>query len=226
MGASSLTKLGRLYWLGRYVTRVSIETEIVEDIFDKVIDNPDYDYVGFCDKLEIPSDDYANANDFIERFLLDKDDPFSVITNVSRAYDNAIVLRETISSEALSYIQGAVNLMDTAAKGMAPMLEMQGVRDALYAFRGCVDDTLYDNESRYTLKAGSSVERIDMYVRLGLNTDIMTHELDILRYRLRRMPLTRDGRRLALLEDLAPNPSPVENRALLLDCIEGLFPDM
>ena len=204
MGASSLTKLGRLFWLGRYVTRVSIETEVIEKIFDESIDGPAFDFAAFCDKLEIPSDGYEDSDDFIRKFMFDKDDPFSVITNLSNAYDNAIVLRETIS----------------------PMLEMQGVRDMLYAFRGCVDDTLYDNENRYTLKVGSSVERIDMYIRLGLNTDKMAHELDILRYRLRRVPLTRDGKRLVLLEDLAPNPSPVENRALLLDCIEGLFPDV
>lgn len=226
MGASSLTKLGRLFWLGRYVARVSIETEVVEEMFDKIIDDPLYDYVSFCDKLEIPSDPYADANDFIKRFILDKDDPFSVFTNVSHAYDNAIVLRETISSGALSYIQVAMNLMETAEHGAAPMLELQGVRDMLYAFRGCLDDALYDSENRYTLKVGSSVERIDMYIRLGLNNDKMAHELEILRYRLRRTSLARDGKRLALLEDLAPNPSPVENRALLLDCIEGLFPDM
>lgn len=226
MGASSLTKLGRLYWLGRYIARVSIEVGIMQEVYDKAIDGPAFDYQSFCEKLEIPSDRYQDSDDFIRRFLFDKEDPYSVITNLSHAYDNAIVLRETISSTSLSYIQMAVNVMDSAATGMAPMLEVQGVTDALYAFRGCVDDTLYDSTSRYTLKTGSSVERIDMYVRLGLETDKMAHELEILRYRARRIPLRRDGRRLELLLDLAPNPDPVGNRTLLLDCIEGLFPEM
>lgn len=226
MGTSSLTKLGRLYWLGRYITRVSIEIPIMSEAYDKAIDGPAFDYQTFCDKLEIPSAGYRDSDDFIRRFLFDKDDPYSVISSLSSAYDNAIVLRETISSTALSYIQIAVNVMDSAVHGMAPMLEVQGVTDALYAFRGCIDDNLYDDPSRYTLKTGSSVERIDMYVRLGLEADKMAHEMEVLRYRARRVPLRRDGRRLELLLDLAPNPDPVENRTLLLDCIEGLFPEM
>ena len=151
MGASSLTKLGRLYWLGRYVSRVSIETEIVEDIFDKVIDNPDYDYVGFCDKLEIPSDDYANANDFIERFLLDKDDPFSVITNVSRAYDNAIVSLSRLEiiegkSERLSYAKS--NLYTQKGDKKAAIAEMKQLADQYpndNNYRCLYANTLYVN---------------------------------------------------------------------------------
>lgn len=226
MGTSSLTKLGRLYWLGRYTARVAIEVGIMQKVYDKAIDGPAFDYQTFCDKLEIPSDRYENSDDFIRRFLFDREDPYSVITNLSHAYDNAIVLRETISSASLSYIQMAVNVMDAAVTGMAPMLEVQGVTDALNAFRGCIDDNLYDDPSRYTLKTGSSVERIDMSVRLGLEPDKMAHEMQILRYRARRVPLRRDGRRLELLLDLAPNPDPINNRALLLDCVEGLFPEM
>ena len=225
MGTQILSKTNRLFWLGRYVERTLIEVNLMQRAYDDSIDGEVMDYRGLCERLEIPCP-YEDGHTFVYGFLFDKDFPYSVISSLGNAYDNAIVLREVLSSQTLSYIQMALNVMENAALGLAPMLDLQGVQDYLYAFRGCSDDSILDRHSRYTLKVGSTVERIDMYVRLGLNTDIMTHELDILRYRLRRMPLTRDGRRLALLEDLAPNPSPVENRALLLDCIEGLFPDM
>ncbi len=226
MGTSSLTKLGRLFWLGRYLARAGMEIEIMQDVYDKAIDGPAFDYVGFCNRLEIPSAPYAGSDDFISRFLFDAEDPFSVRSNVNRAYDNAIVLRETISSTALSYIQMAVNIMESAASGVAPMLDLQSVTDMVYAFRGRVDDTLVDSVNRYTFKCGSSVERIDMNIRLGLDLDSLGPDLEMLGYRMRRTPLRRDAKRLVLLLDLAANPEPQKNRVLLLDCVEGLFPDM
>jgi hypothetical protein len=127
-------------------------------------------------------------------FLFDKDFPYSVISSLGNAYDNAIVLREVLSSQALSYIQMALNVMENAALGLAPMLDLQGVQDYLYAFRGCSDDSILDRHSRYTLKVGSTVERIDMYVRLDYHTDTLDEEFARLQRRLQYTPMRRDGK--------------------------------
>jgi hypothetical protein len=159
-------------------------------------------------------------------FLFDTDFAYSVIRSLSNAYDNAIVLREVLSSQALSYIQMALNVMENAGMGLAPMLDLQDVQDYLYAFRGCSDDSILDRQSRYTLKVGSTVERIDMYVRLGCNADLLPAEISRLWSRLQMTPLGRDGERLKVLMGLAANPDPVRNRELLIDCVEGLISDV
>ena len=225
MDSVALNKLDRLFWLGRYIERTLIEIEIMQLVYDQCIDGPAFDYAGFCENLEIPNV-YADSDDFIKRFLFDRNGPYSVITNLNCAYDNAIVLRESISSASLSYIQMAVNLMDAAANGVAPMLELQSVTDMLYAFRGCSDDSILETSSRYTLKCGSSVERIDMYVRLNYHLENLDREFSRLNHRLQRTPLRRDGNKLMLLLGLAPNPDPKNNRKILLDCVEGLFIDV
>ena len=55
--------------------------------------------------------------------------PDSLISNLNRAYDNAVVLRESIGSEALSYIQMSVYDMENVAKSEVPLLELQQVLD-------------------------------------------------------------------------------------------------
>lgn len=64
--------------------------------------------------------------------------PDSLISNLNRAYDNAVVLRESIGSEALSYIQMSVYDMEKAAKSEVPLLEVQQVLDNIHAFWGII----------------------------------------------------------------------------------------
>ena len=225
MGTEILSKTNRLYWLGRYVERTMIEIELMMVAYDDAIDRKDFDFRTFCELLEIDCP-YETSDGFILGFLFDENYPCSVISTLNYAYDNAIVLREVISSEALSYIQMAVNIMQSAATGVAPMLELQSVVDMLYAFRGCCDDSILDTASRYTVKCGHSVERIDMYVRLGCNANTLPAEISRLWSRLQMTPLGRDGERLKVLMGLAANPDPVRNRELLIDCVEGLISDV
>ena len=219
MDSEILSKTNRLYWLGRYVERTLISIDIMQDVYDRAIDLEEFDFRTFCEKLE-------TSDEFILGFLFDKSFPFSVISTLGYAYDNAIVLREVISSAALSYIQMAVNIMDHAAAGYAPMIELQSVTDMLYAFRGCSDDSILDTHSRYTVKCGCSVERIDMYVRLDYHTQTLDREFSRLQSRLQNTPMRRDGKKLMALLGLAPNPDPENNRELLLECVEGLFLDV
>ena len=225
MGIISVEQADHLYWLGRYTERVYTTLRIYSLRFDEMLDRLPDSYEEFCESIDIPNI-YTSRDDFFERYPFDKTNPDSLISNLDRAYDNAIVLRESISSAALSYIQMAVNIMEAAAKGVAPMLELQSVTDMLYAFRSCSDDSILDMGSRYTLKCGYSVERIDMYVRLGHHLENLRREFSRLNHRMQCTPLRRDGEKLMLLLGLAPNPDPENNRKILLECIEGLFVDV
>ena len=93
-----------------------------------------------------------------------------------RAYDNAIVLREEIGSESLSYIQLAVYAMNQAALSKAPLLGLQKVTDNIAAFWGMADDDIDESQIRNIIKVGKLIERIDIYSRLGKDPEMLRRE--------------------------------------------------
>ena len=224
MGAQRLSKENRLYWLGRYSQRALITIEHVSRAWDTSLDGGQVDYADWCRRMEIPCD-YASAAEFLESYLFDAGNPNSVPSSVDRAFDNAVMLRETITSQTLSYLQLAKNTMDAANASDAPMLDLQQVRDYLMAFKGAADENIVDEASRMTLKCGFTIERIDMMVRMDSASQAdFEREVERLGSRLRRTHLARDGRRLQLIGDMASCPNIKANREVLLDCIENLLP--
>ena len=125
----------------------------------------------------------------------------------------------------LSYIQLAKNVMDGVVISMAPMLDLQTVQDYLMAFKGCVDDFVQDENSRMCVKIGMTAERIDMSLRLDYKTSDLQVHFERLLSRLRRSKIPRDGKQLQLLLDLVPSSNILQNREILLECLEKLFPD-
>ena len=53
-----------------------------------------------------------------------------------------MVLRESITTPTLAYLQMAYNALQLAAKSDAPMVELQWVLDDIMAFRGSFDDAI------------------------------------------------------------------------------------
>ncbi|MDO4183234.1 MAG: alpha-E domain-containing protein [Coriobacteriia bacterium] len=224
MGTFTLSKTNRLYWLGRYVERAYLAIELMEGAYDTSIDGEPFDFADYCERLNIPAD-YEGADDFLTKYTFSPKDPNSAATALSRAFDNAIVLRETLGSMTLSYMQMAMNVMGNAGISMAPMLDLQDIRDSLMAFKGCVDDYISDENSRQIIKLGSTVERIDMCLRLEYKLEELPFQFERLSNRIRSSNMRRDGKYLRLLLDLTPSPNPAENKDILLECIENLFPD-
>lgn len=224
MGDKRLSKENRLYWLGRYAERAFMTIELMEQAYDQSLDGQPFDYQDWCERMQIPCT-YTNVEEFLDSYLFDPDNPNSVLSSVNRAFDNAVVMREIITSRTLSYLQLAKNVMDNASVSIAPMLDLQQVRDYLMAFKGCVDERIVDESSRMTVKCGFTVERIDMEVRLDYRTSELEKEFARLTSRVRRTHLARDGRRLQLLGDMATAPNAQANKDILLDCVENLFPD-
>ena len=151
MGIISIENTDRLYWLGRYSERVYTTLRIFFDRYDSMIDLADDEYKDYCKRQEIPNI-YTSSEDFAERYCFDETDENSIISNLTRAYDNAIELREEIGSMALSYVQLAVYAMNDAKKSIAPLLELQQTRDNIVAFWGIVDDSVDDEHVRSIIK--------------------------------------------------------------------------
>lgn len=113
--AISAEQSDRLYWLGRYVERVFSTVRIFNQSLDRMIDQDGEDYVAFCKRLSIPSDIYRDAADFEAKYLFDATNPDSIYSNLSRAYDNAIVLRNFITTETMAFIQLALDRLEQGA---------------------------------------------------------------------------------------------------------------
>jgi uncharacterized alpha-E superfamily protein len=177
MGIISLEQTNRLYWLGRYTERVYTTIRLYSKCYDTMIDNIDENYEDFCKELEIPNI-YNDKEDFNRRYPFDEADTNSIYSNLIRAYDNAIVLREEIGSETLAYIQLAIYAMNKAKISNAPLLELQNVEDNILAFWGISDDFIGDDVIRNIIKTGKRVERIDLYARLKLDKNDLKREVD------------------------------------------------
>ena len=185
MGIISVEHTDRLYWLGRYSERVYTTIRMFAQCYDTMIDDIEEEYDRFCHNLDIPNI-YQSGEDFIERYCFDESDPNSIYSNLLRAYDNAIVLREEIGSETLSYIQLAIYEMHNAHQSQAPLIELQKVTDNIVAFWGMADDIILDENVRNIIKTGKRVERIDLYGRLHFPKADMLREVHRLAGRLPR----------------------------------------
>jgi uncharacterized alpha-E superfamily protein len=154
-----------------------------------MIDDIDENYEVFCKRLEIPNI-YTSKEDFNKRYTFDEKDVNSIYSNLIRAYDNAIVLRDEIGSETLSYIQLAIYAMNKAKISKAPLLELQNVEDDILAFWGISDDYISDEAIRNIIKTGKCVERIDLYARLKMDIRTLRQEFHKLFPRLEKSGMT------------------------------------
>lgn len=205
MGIISVEQADHLYWLGRYTERVYSTLRFYFKRFDTMIDEKIDSYQTFCDSIDIPNI-YTSREDFIKRYPFDADNPDSIISNLNRAYDNAIVLRESIGSETLSYIQLAIYDMNKAAVSKSPLIELQYIMDHLLSFWGIVDDQIDSEQVRNMIKAGKRIERIDIYARLGASGAELIREVYRMIPRVERSGLSYDKEKLEQLKVLVESP--------------------
>lgn len=205
MGIISIENTDRLFWLGRYTERVYTTLRLFADSYDHMIDMDIYDYEKFCHQLDIPCI-YTSKDDFCLHYCFNEKDPNSIYSNLIRAYDNAIVLREAIGSEPLSYIQLAIYDMNMASVSKASLIELQHVIDNLLAFWGIADDSIDDDNVRNIIKTGKRVERIDLYGRLHASAKEMQREVQRLSTRLPKTCLSYRKDRLENLFSLVQSP--------------------
>ncbi|MCD7806241.1 MAG: alpha-E domain-containing protein [Lachnospiraceae bacterium] len=221
MGTKSVINTDRLYWLGRYSERVYTTLRLFGKSFDELIEQlTEADYSRFCSTLDIPNI-YTDKDDFIARYAFDLTDPNSIISNLTRAYDNAIELREEIGSETLSYIQMALYSMQKAKEDQAPAIEFQDVTDDILAFWGIVDDQIDDENTRNIIKVGKRVERLDLYTRLRMNRVDINREVQRLAGRIDRCSLR--YRTQSIIELLDAVQAPELDYPAILKSVESIL---
>ena len=221
ISAISAEQADRLYWLGRYVERVYSTLRIFNIALDRMIDRDPETYRDFCRRLSIPDDIYRDAADFETRYLFDAGNPDSIYSNLSRAYDNAIVLRNFITTETMAYIQLALDRLEHGSAAESAFLETQRVADLLLAFWGSVDDRVADVERRDLLKVGKYSERLDLLLRLDSQENTIEAHLVRLLAHTRRVEALLNKEALAELRGLSESGR-MPGRAQLLHLVNAL----
>jgi len=224
MGVISVEHSSNLYWLGRYTERVYTTLNTFFDYYDAMLDKDKNSYRSFLEKLEI-EDKYGNYKNFVKGFLYDKTDSFSVSSAFLCAYDNALVTRNMIGSEALAYIQLATDVFNSSKDEKNLRLALMPAIDYLLAFWGSLDDKLASGEARTIIKCGKFVERLDLYFRFSYDQKHIDSEYEKLCHILARV---RKGfcntQHLAVLvEVLAIENSYKERLDEVLDALNRLF---
>ena len=222
MGAISLEKSAQMYWLGRYMERVFITMQNYIKCFDKSIDAPGEAYQAYCRALGM-EDIYHSDEAFFERYLYDEKDCSSVAFSLERAFDNAIVLRNEISTEALAYIHLAQEKLAESKVDSEHLIVLQSIVDQLYAFWGCIDDEVEDEDHRNIIKVGRYVERLDLCMRLKVDQQLINKAFRKLKDRIQRLSRPYDDEKLFRLGEILKMEDWTERAGEALMYVNSLF---
>jgi len=186
MGTISVEYSSNLYWLGRYAERTYTTLNTFFNYHDISLDRDKDAYKEFLDNLDI-KDKYGDHRRFVQGYLYDDADCFTVSSMLRLAHDNALVCRNVIGSEALAYIQLAVDAFRASRDSKKLRLSLMPVIDYLLAFWGSVDDKVASGEARTIIKCGKLVERLDLYFRFSYEYKHINSEYEKLCHVLARV---------------------------------------
>lgn len=160
-------KANHLFWLGRYVERVYMTLHILRKCYDKMIDGEPADYEMFWDRLDTQKNYKENA-EFTFGMLYDDKNVNSILSSLNFALDNAILLREDITSESLSFIEMSIaSLKKCKKKKVLNITDLQNVTDWMLAFWGSCEERITINNELSMLLVGKYVEKMDLCLRFN-----------------------------------------------------------
>jgi len=160
-----------LYWMGRYLERAEnltrcllVTEELSTEIhaFNEKLAQAEWADLGgiFPGELDGTSD-----LDHLRGFLAGPRNPYSILSSLGKARDNARAVREALSVEVFVTLNETYRALETHASG-APA-DRPGIRGALSATHtgllsivGAVEHTLSRDQGWLFLKLGESLERV------------------------------------------------------------------
>lgn len=165
MNIISAMTANSLYWLGRYEERVYMTLHIMRKYYDKLIDSPGGCCANFISKIDAGVS-CASPEELMQKLVYDVDNPSSLISAQTRARDNAMLLRDIILSETLSYLEMTLALMQRNAKAKDYRIEsLQPITDWSLAFFGSAQQRIYKRKIVSLMLLGRCVENLDMMLR-------------------------------------------------------------
>ena len=184
----SAIKANSLFWLGRYEERVYITLHMMRKCYDKMIDGEMEDYWPFWQKLD-PLGVYQTNDEFTLGMMYDCGNPSSVMSTQTKAMDNAILLREEIMSETLSYLEMSVALLKRCSeKQETNVMTLQPVIDWSLAFWGSAEQRLQNHKAQYIMMIGRNIENLDMLLRFEYCYERIAQAYDSVKHYSRQLP--------------------------------------
>ena len=184
----SAIKANSLFWLGRYEERVYITLHMMRKCYDKMIDGEMEDYWPFWQKLD-PLGVYQTNDEFTLGMMYDCGNPSSVMSTQTKAMDNAILLREEIMSETLSYLEMSVALLKRCSeKQETNVMTLQPVIDWSLAFWGSAEQRLQNHKAQYIMMIGRNIENLDMLLRFEYSYERIAQAYDSVKHYSRQLP--------------------------------------
>ena len=206
MGSLSFVRVVRLLWLWRYVERSYTTLHFVLEAYDASLDSVEGNWKGQLEELGFNQEE-DNPDQFFRDCLFSPSLSASIAYSLNAASDNAVVLRDVIGSESAAYVQMALNDSQAAAASDTPLLDLQSVTDSIMAFKGSCDDYIANDAARNIIKCGFSVERLDLYARLGYRLGDLRREVQKLASRIDRTGMDYNRDILKQLVDAVFAPS-------------------
>jgi len=173
-----------VFWMARYVERAENLARILD--VQQVFANDWRDPVSWGSVVQLNADDSrffarhqaADRASVTHFYVLDEDNPTSIISAIRAARENARTLRPLISTEMWAQINifyrqlRALTRADLAESRLARVCAT--VREACQTHTGITDGTFFRDESWYFYSVGRWLERADQTTRL---LDIKYHQL-------------------------------------------------
>lgn len=184
----SAVKANSLFWLGRYEERVYITLHLLRKCHDKMIDGELEDYWPIWQKLDTTGA-YQTIEEFTFGIMYDDTNPSTVMAAQTKAMDNAILLREDILSETLSYLEMSLALLKECRKKQEKnVICLQPVIDWSLAFWGSAQQRLQNHKALYIMSIGRNVENLDMQLRFDYSYERVALAYDSLKRYCKQMP--------------------------------------
>lgn len=222
----SAVKANSLFWLGRYEERVYITLHLLRKCHDKMIDGELEDYWPIWQKLDTTGA-YQTIEEFTFGIMYDDTNPSTVMAAQTKAMDNAILLREDILSETLSYLEMSLALLKECRKKQEKnVICLQPVIDWSLAFWGSAQQRLQNHKALYIMSIGRNVENMDMLLRFDYSYERVALAYDSLKRYCKQMPNIIDedieGELNSLIIEERFNLNDVEYKNKLLELINQL----
>lgn len=161
---------------------------LLRKVYDKMIDGQPEDYEAFWRKLDM-TDSYASTGEFTLGMMYDEQNPGSVLSSLNRAMDNAIMLREDIKSETISFIEMSISLMKSCRHdAVSNITNLQPVTDWMLAFRGSAAQRIETPKVLALIAVGQIVEKMDIMLRFGYDYGRIAVQYYMLRNWAKELP--------------------------------------
>jgi uncharacterized alpha-E superfamily protein len=156
-----------LYWMGRYLERAEHTARLMDVRLDLGIGRQPsgtWDFKRLCDSLQQPAQRTPpDTPAALVRALVFDDAPDTVVACITAARDNALQVRESISSEMWEQLNGLyLRVRQMAVDGawaVRPHYVSRLVIEGVHLFQGTTDATFGHGEGWHCLRAGRFLER-------------------------------------------------------------------